>query len=220
MGSLHASILGRCLKRLIGATDAALRQISGIKKFESEQDSLLLIAFRLAERDIALSDGTRIHPGDTVLELHVWNEHFPRFPTRIGDFGWAARVQLQMRSSLYRLALRLRADRALDDVRALYTKPAISNCRPANALARLLLTTGFEHMPDAAPRRSCVLQFLDNFWVWLLTWAYNPRALMGWRFNRTRHEFWISRARFLALHGDRLGNDKDRGAEPFAPLQG
>ena len=51
-------------------------------------------------------------------------------------------------------------------------------------------------------RKSAILRFLDNIWAWLLTWTYNPRALAGWRFNRTRAEFWMSRARCLASYGD------------------
>ena len=148
-----------------------------------------------------LSGGTRIHADDGIIELHVWNEHFPRFPEKISGFCWPERVRQQMSSSRHRLALYIRTNPRMDRVCALRMNVALADERPANALARLLLMAGFE--PGAAPRRMYPLRWLDSLWVWLLTWAYNPRALTGWHFSRVRHQFWITRSHFLALYGDR-----------------
>jgi hypothetical protein len=99
----HASISGRFFSQLIGAIDRALRRIYGIREFEREDDGLLRIAICRAQRELILSDGIRIRRGDSVVDLHIWNEHLPCFPATVRDFGWAARVRRQALSSLDRL---------------------------------------------------------------------------------------------------------------------
>jgi hypothetical protein len=98
-------------------------------------------------------------------------------------------------------------------------QPPLADRRPVNALARLLLASGFEQTRPA-PIHNTVLRFLDNVWASLLTWEYNPRALVGWKFTRTRHEFWISRSRFMMLYGKagtRGGVDEPATADRAEP---
>lgn len=197
---MRASRFGRSFGWVVEQTDGVLRRLSGVTEFEADRDGLLRIELRCARQEAVLSDGTRIRPGDTMIELHIWNEHFPPFPERRSDFRWVAQIQHQMRSSLSRLAGYVRREPELSDVRGLRMRPPLSDRRPINALARLLLSSGFEQTRPV-PANNPVLRFLDNIWAWLLTWEYNPRALIGWEFSRTRHEFWISRSRFLMLYG-------------------
>jgi hypothetical protein len=204
MAPVRALIPGRCLRWLVDATDAVLRRIRGITEFESDSEGLLRIELGRAGREILLSDGTRIYPDDSVIELHLWNEQLEPVPLDGVNFGWAARVRRHTLSALHRLALHIREDRSLNDVRALRMQPAVASRRPVSSFARLLLKFGFEPLAGAAPERGYLHRFLDNIWLWLLTWTHNPRALDGRRFNRERHEFWISRPRFLALYADGL----------------
>jgi hypothetical protein len=205
------SVSGRLFSHTIGSIDLALRRIYGIAEFELEDDGLLRIAICRAERELILSDGTRIRRGDSVVDLHIWNEHLPCFPANSRDFGWAARVRRKVLSSLNRLALHMRTNPNLDRVQALRMAPAIAHRRPEKPLA-LLPGSGFE---SAAPsRQSRLPDSLDSVWVWLLTWAYNPRALAGRCFARTRQEFWISRSRFLILYGERLGARQAGASSP------
>jgi hypothetical protein len=104
-------------------------------------------------------------------------------------------------ASLHRLAFRIVGDARLQGAQALRMTICIPILGQQSLLARLLISTGFE-AGELASRKNAILRFLDNIWVWLLTWTYNPRALVGWRFNRTRAEFWMSRARCLALYGE------------------
>jgi hypothetical protein len=115
--------------------------------------------------------------------------------------GWKKRVRQQLMASLHRLAFRIVDNPRLQGAQALRMTISIPNLGRQSLLARLLISTGFE-AGEMTSRKSAILRFLDNIWAWLLTWTYNPRALAGWRFNRTRAEFWMSRARCLALYGD------------------
>jgi len=115
--------------------------------------------------------------------------------------GWKKRVRQQLMASLHRLAFRIVDNPRLQGAQALRMTISIPILGQQSLLARLLISTGFE-AGEMASRKSAILRFLDNIWAWLLTWTYNPRALVGWRFNRTRAEFWMSRARCLALYGD------------------
>jgi hypothetical protein len=201
---------GRWLEWLVGATDVALRRLYGVTEFESEREGLLRIERCKAERGLMLSDGTRVRRGDAVIELHLWNEHLPPASGSGADFAWAVRVRRQALASLHRLAVHIRADRRLDGVRALRMQPAIARRKPAGALARLLLRTGFEPVGGAARARGRILRWLDSAWLWLLTWMHNPAALRGRHFDRSRHDFWMSRQSFLRRYADGLPQTADR----------
>ncbi len=195
----------RWLGWLIGTIDAMLRRMSGVEEFEKTRDGLLRIEIEHARRDLTLSDGSRIRAGEPVILLHLWNEQLLPFPAKGADFAWAVRMRRQILATLHRLALHMREHRRLDGVRAIRMQPALASGRSARALDRALAHAGFEPVIGAAAPRSPFFRFLDNVWLLLLTWAHNPRALRGRPFNRARREYWISRERFLAMHGSDRG---------------
>jgi hypothetical protein len=207
---VRVSIQGRWLERLVGAADEALRRLYGITEFESEREGLLRIERCRAECGFTLSDGTRVHRGDTVIELHLWNEHLPPVPEPGADFAWAVQVRRQALLSLHRLAVHICANRRLDGVCALRMQPAIARRKPVGALARLLLRSGFEPIVGATRVHGRVLRLLDSAWLWLLTWMHNPSALRGRHFDRSRHDFWISRQSFLRRYADRVPQTVDK----------
>lgn len=198
---VRGSILGRCLCWVVGTTDAAMRRFRGVTEFESTREGLLRIEFGHAGRHLRLADGTVLTPGDSVVELHLWNEQLLHVPSSGADFGWATHIRRQALASFHRLALHLRDEPAFVQIKAIRMKPALAARRPMSALAWLLLKIGFESVSEVRPQPA-LQRFFDNFWLWLLTWTHNPRALKGWRFNRTRREFWISQARFIALYAE------------------
>jgi len=84
--SAICSIWGGFLRRLVRAADAALRRIGGVSEFETADDGLLRIAEGHAEHDFDFR-GTHVRHGQSVIDLHLWNEHLPPFPyggARIG----------------------------------------------------------------------------------------------------------------------------------------
>ncbi len=199
--SARRSIGQDFLRRLVRVADAGLRRIGGVSEFETADNGLLRIAKGHTEHNFVFRDGTRVSQGQAVIDLHLWNEHLPPFPHGGPELGWKKRVRQQLMASLHRLAFRIVDDTRLQGAQALRMTISIPLLGQQSLLASLLISAGFE-AGELASRKSTILRFLDNIWAWLLTWTYNPRALAGWRFNRTRAEFWMSRARCLALYGD------------------
>jgi hypothetical protein len=194
----------RMLRNLIRGVDACLRRGIGIIEFEQGQDALLRIGTGRAEREMRLSDGTRLQPGDLLLELHFWNEHLMTVPSSGQTLRWAASARRQAVRSLHRLAAYLQTSPDLREVKALRIRPALAGRNLARNLNWIVAKHGFEAAADCAERApaSGAYRWLDSLWLWLLTWTFNPRSLKGRRFRRTRQEFWMSRGRFIALYGE------------------
>jgi hypothetical protein len=193
----------RLLHALIRGIDALLRRRYGIIEFEQGADAMLRVGVGQAEREIALRDGTRLRPDDSVLEIHFWNEHLMTLPPGGATLRWAAVMRRRGVRSLRRLAEYLRTSPELGAVQALRIRPAFASRNLARNLGWFVARYGFESVSDDGPEvpSSGVGRWLDSLWVWLLNWTYNPRSLRGRRFRRTRQEFWISRTKFAALYG-------------------
>jgi hypothetical protein len=194
----------RMLRKLIRGIDICLRRGIGIVEFEQGEDALVRIGTSRAEREVSLSDGTRLRPRDLLLELHFWNEHLMTLPPAGPTLRWAASTRRQVTRSLHRLAAHLQRAPDLREVKALRIRPAFAGRNVARNLNWIVAKHGFESIAD---RRDPVppagaYRWLDSLWLWMLTWTFNPRSLRGRRFRRTRQEFWMSRARFIALYGE------------------
>ena len=189
------------LRSLIKAADAVLRRIGGITEFETDIKGLLRIELSHAAHIVALSDRVRVERSAPIMDLHFWNEHLPAFPSEAENFDWASRVEQQIQTSLHRLVLYIRAHPDLDKVQALRVRLSVAKKGPPSVLGRLLMEAGFEPIESPTPRILWFMPILEGIWVWLLTWTYNPRGLIDWRFKRTRREFWISRLQVLARYG-------------------
>ena len=192
------------LRKLIRGIDACLRRGIGIVEFEQGEDALVRIGLGRAEREIQLSDGTRLQPGDLLLELHFWNEHMMTLPSAGPTLRWAVSTRRQVTRSLHRLAAHLQRVPGLREVKALRIRPAFAGRNLARNLDWIVAKHGFESTEDQRnPARPVGADdWLDSLWLWLLTWTFNPRSLRGRRFSRTRQEFWMSRGRFIALYGE------------------
>jgi hypothetical protein len=188
------------LRWLIKTTDALLRRIGGITEFETEVKGLLRIELSHATRTLTLPDGTRVQRGVPIMDLHFWNEHLPPFLSEVDNFDWASRVEQQIQTSLHRLVLFIHARQEPDKVQALRVTLSIAKHGPPSVLARLLMKAGFEPIESPTSGTVCFMPILEGIWAWLLTWTYNPRGLIDWRFNRTRREFWVSRQQLLARY--------------------
>ena len=190
------------LRKLIRGIDACLRRGIGIVEFEQGEDALVRIGLGRAEREIQLSDATRLQPGDLLLELHFWNEHVMTLPSAGPTLRWAVSTRRQVTRSLHRLAVHLQRAPDLREVKALRIRPAFAGRNLARNLNWIVAKHGFEIATNSAEQTAAsgAYRWLDSLWLWLLTWAFNPRSLRGRRFRRQRQEFWMSRARFIALY--------------------
>ena len=193
----------RVLRKLIRGIDTCLRRRNGVVEFEQGEDALLRIGAGRAEREMQLSDGTRLEPGDSVLELHFWNERLT-LPSSGPTLRWAVSTRRQVRRALCRLAAHLQVAPDLREMKALRIRPAFAGRNLARNLDWIVAKHGFEAAATLANRTPALGEYrwLDSLWLWLLTWTFNPRSLRGRRFGRTRQEFWMSRARFMALYGE------------------
>lgn len=201
----------RALRWLIRGIDFLARQITGIVDFDSSEDGLVRIELGRVKREVPLADGTRLHPGDAVVVLHFWNERLLLTPSWGPGLRWATVTRRRTVRSLRRLARYMRDDRC-NEIKALRIEPALTGGRRASVLTRIVAKHGFEAGPDAdaAVGGSWLYRFFDNLWLWLLAWTFNPVTLKGWRFDRRRREFWMSRERFIALYGgDPAGDETD-----------
>ncbi|HEX3499288.1 MAG TPA: hypothetical protein VHT04_08175 [Stellaceae bacterium] len=203
--SIGPSSLARCFVRGI---DRISRRVHGIREFDGSDDCLLRIATGRVARCIRLSDGSVLRPGDSFVEVHLWNEHLA-IPSHGADLRWAARVRRQFERSLRKLIDHLAADAAFAEARAVMMKPALADPQLEQKLSRIVGLFGFERAleGETAGTASLVERGVDNMWLWLLTWTFNPRSLKARRFARRRQELWISRDRLVALYGraDRQG---------------
>ncbi len=82
-------------------------------------------------------------------------------------------------------------------MQALRIRLSVAKHGPPTVLARLFMRAGFQPIESPASGIGCFMSFIEGTWVWLLTWTYNPRGLIHWRFNRTHCEFWIPARHFL-----------------------
>ena len=89
-------------------------------EFSAEPDNILRVARMNSWREVVLSDGTVIHPGDELLVLHLWNERLPSPSRDHVNFGWRTRLGYDLRASARLLAQYLAAQSEFDDVRAIF----------------------------------------------------------------------------------------------------
>lgn len=189
------------LRALVRALDRHLRRRQGIFEFAADPDCVLRIALQTSGRHFVLPDGTRIGSGDPVVDLHLWNENLPRMESAGADLAWSAGMRHRVEASLARLAAWLQAhpEHAVVAVRA--RTPFVGQ-GDGRAMERIAIGYGFDPVPREPGGPFSRLHDLgENVLIWALVWVYNPGGLRAKRFMRRRHEFWISRRRFLDRYG-------------------
>jgi hypothetical protein len=188
---------------LVRGIDWLVRRFRGIIEFDTNVDGLISIAFIRAEEALRLSDGTTLSPGDRVVELHLSNERLLRIPAGGADLGRAIALRRGVLQSLRRLAALMPADRRFDAVKALRIEPALAGARAASVLSRIMAKYDFTPAPGerGAPAGSWIFRVVDNLWMSLLAWTFNPADSKRWRVDRRRRTYWISRTGFLARFG-------------------
>lgn len=188
--------------RFVGGLDVILRRRNGVHEFTAKRTCIFRIALRRAERDVTLDCGRTVHSGDTVVELHLWNEHLLRIPPGGPNFAWAKLMRQRFRSSLYDLAMYLEQNEALFRVVAIRACGVIGREANARKLARICECYGFEifRRPDEEALGRFV-EFWCDIWIFLLVCAFNPRSLSADLLFRPRYEWWMSREALLARFG-------------------
>jgi hypothetical protein len=191
-----------CILRLasggIFIIDAALRRWYGVRSYCVTSETLLRIATTRAARHIVLDDGTRIAPGDPVIELHIWNERLPALGLPGRNLAWACRVKRRMQHSLHRLAEHLERVPELRGYAAVHAEAFACSERAARRLAWIAARFGLMPIAPEQP-----VGWGQKMLTLLLTWACNPGRTLGRKQQPVRREFWISATEFRVRYAAR-----------------
>jgi hypothetical protein len=195
-----APSLGR---RVICGIDRLLRRAQSICEFTTSEHCLLRLAISRADASVRLHDGVSIENGGTIAVLHLWNEHLPPLPKGGPTFAWANRMRQQLLHSLDELAAYAAASSSLRNVVAFQARGAFVSRGRSEKMVSIAAGFGFERIVrDRQPPLIIRVQdFVDNFWLWGLVWAFNPRSLRGRALIRQRDELWISKATLIERFG-------------------
>jgi hypothetical protein len=186
-----------------------LRSLYGIQEFSDDPHCVLRIGISPARMPVVMSDGTRICEGQLVGELHLWNEHIPRYSGHGPDLGWAADMRRRVVQSLRLLTQHAERHPAWQRLPAFRADATLSSRLGDIQIRRLALRHGFE-LVEPPPSRFRQLHAIgDSVSAWSLTRAFNPAALSRQRFLRDHHELWISRALLLNRYGHDAGKTGD-----------
>ncbi len=176
--------------------DRWLRQRQGVYEYSDDALCIFRAQRGRAACEFALSDGTHIHSGDPVLNLHLWNEHVPAMGQSTVDMAWAREFTRRVELSLRALARHLRWNRSLDDVVAIRGDMRLGTAEQSGQLARLAGRYGFEPAGIGGfDLGLAMLQRLaENIFICMLVLATNPVALRAPVLRRHHKLVYLSRA--------------------------
>jgi hypothetical protein len=197
---------GNLLEYAIFGLDRWLRQRQGVYEFTSNPICMLRVNRATAEDELTLSDGTQVHCGDPILNLHLWNEQLARMkggPT----LSWATRVCRALDGSLCDLALCIAHRPEFSDIAALRADICIGTTKKTEQVARIAGRYGFETPRTAsAPEfQRGMHRFGENLYMFLLVLATNPGALRSDVFSRDHALVYLPRTALERRYGT-LGN--------------
>jgi ceramide glucosyltransferase len=182
--------------------DAKLRERQKIIEFTVDEHCVLRLALSRLEHDVVLRDGTRLFPGETIGELHLWNEHVPAIPPQGPDLRWAAAMQRRVTESLGQLALHAQAHDELKRIRAFMAQTAFDgrngNGKATATIERLGFQKARHERPMTLGRR--VHDLGEDLLLWGLRRAYNPASRRG--LYRQRERFWLTRQTLVGRYAD------------------
>jgi hypothetical protein len=182
---LWAGSVGRC--------DAMLRSYYGVREFTDDPACVFRIGVGKARATLRLSDGTLVRSGEAVGTLHFWNEHLPRRGRYGRGLGWACAMRGRVVRSLAELAAFVETDPAWREIAAFHAEAGLSARMGSGQVERVVRRYGFERTAPEPSLLRRVHNFGDDFLLWGLARAFNPRALPRLRFWREHQDLWISR---------------------------
>lgn len=183
------------LRRLLRAFDRWLARTQGVFEFSQDPDCILRLQLSQARRPRTVA-GIALQPGDRVLMIHLWNERLREVPETGADLAWARAMHFQFLHSLRLAARYIEGAPALADLRAIGAETILSGALGRGG-GHILQSLGFTPLPHHC-RLATFGLFWENFYSWLLLWAYNPASLgrkSFWRLQRL--DFWMPADAFL-----------------------
>jgi len=190
------------LRTLIRNFDAWLSRVEEVFEFCQSPECLLRLQLAQTWHDLRLPDIT-LHAGEPVLLVHLWNERLLQIPAQGPDLGWAKPMQRRFVGSLGLVAGYIHRSPALANIHALGGVTVLAG--PGNdGGSRMLRRLGFAVIPYHR-RLGAFGEFWENFYTWVLLWAYNPGSLHYRRlWGLKRVEIWMSAEEFLRRYSPRI----------------
>jgi hypothetical protein len=183
--------------------DRLLRYVMRIREFCADRSCIIRVAIVKASAPVALSDGTRLRPGDLVGDLHLWNEQLPQLPWHGGGLAWALALRRQFARSFAQLAQHLERDPVFASVEAFRGGMTFMGSVGRRAkVARVVSAFGFEIIGTEVPS-SRLRRMLDGIFIFFLIHTYNPACLKHGALTRRRYELWISKRSLIERYGRR-----------------
>jgi len=191
------------LEAMVAALDDRLRLRHGVIEYTNSPECLFRIQLASSADDYVLSDGTCVHSGDRIANLHVWNEQFPCFAEKGPTVAWARRVNQAFELSLRELARFLDGRHDLDDVAAICAKMSLEPMERSAQLVRFVSRFGFERIAAA---NSCSFRqqmhwFGENILISMMVLARNAAALRADTLRRDRTLVFLSRRELRRRYG-------------------
>jgi hypothetical protein len=201
---LWERVLTALPRAFVQGIDAVLRRVNHVQEFTDDEHCLLRIAVAKSNCDITLSDGTKVAKGETIGELHLWNEHIPPMPRSGPDFAWGVRAYALLVHSFRALAHYAATHPEWSRIRAWHGE---SSFLPKGiGVPEFFSRLGFDVVRQENPTNFLhkFVDFWENFYWWMLAWAFNPASLKRKELLKMeRWEVWLSSARLQEKYGGR-----------------
>jgi hypothetical protein len=182
------------LAEAVFALDARLRRRYGVVEYTHDPSCVFRLQIVRSQSDLVLRDGTRVRPGQRIVQLHYWNEQIPPVPPNGMTIGWARQMTHSLELSLRELARYLAAKPDLSDVAVIRADAVASMGRESGQLVRIMGRYGFEALTQPEPPPGKRLhRFGENILIALMLFAQNPRALRAGTLTRGRVPLFTSR---------------------------
>jgi hypothetical protein len=193
----------RWFARAVLGFDAWLRRRNGVYEYSMHPHCAFRMQIVRVRQEISLADGTRLHPGDRVIELHIWNEQFPCFSAGGATLSWGRQVSRRVDTSLRELARHLAAAPDLADIRAIRADTRLAGTATTAQLLRICRRYGLERGPDLGPPSlvEWCRRLGENIFIALLVLARNAGAFRPDGIWRDRVQMFLSRADLERRYG-------------------
>lgn len=178
--------------------DDVLRRNHRVHEYSTDARCVFRMQLDKAGHDFVLTDGTRICRAESVINLHLWNEHVPVIPRDGLTVGWGRQMSASMSYSMRQLAAYLACHPEFNIVAGVRFKTAVATANRTTQLLRIMQHFGFETVQErsAVSWRQKLHEFGENILALLLLTAVNPKSARISVLWRVRSQVLISRKDF------------------------
>lgn len=172
--------------------DGWLRRRQAVFEYTDREDCIFRAQTLTADRAVALGDGTRIRPGDLLLNIHLWNEHIPP-ASGDRDVSWARTISHRLAASLCELERAVERRPELRGTVAVVADMALGTEGRGEQIVRMSRRYGFEAVEGDDHAPGMVHRLGENMLMFLLVLAANPAAARLSVLRRGRRRVYLSR---------------------------